>query len=49
MRVGSLAMIMYMFLERLVAIVFIVISVGYSGNILSHWFMTVSESCVGYW
>ena len=34
-RVGSLAIIMYMFLERLAAIVFGVMSVGYSGEVLS--------------
>ena len=49
MRVGSLDMIMSMFLVRLAAIVFIVISVGSSGNILSHWSMAVRGSCEGYW
>ena len=48
MRVGSLAIIMSMFLERLVAIVFIVISVGSSGNIMSHGSMAVSGRCAGY-
>ena len=48
-RVGSPAIIMYMFLERLAAIVFGVMSVGSSGKVLSHWFMAVSESCAGYW
>ncbi len=48
-RVGSLAMIMSMFLERLAAIVFGVMSVGSSGKVLSHKFLVVSESCAGYW
>ena len=41
-------MMMSMFLERLVAIVFGLMSVGSSGKILSNWFMSVSESCAGY-
>ena len=48
-RVGSPATMMSMFLERLVAIVFGVMSVGSSGKILSHWFMVVSGSCARYW
>ena len=48
MRVDSLAMMMSMFLGRLAAIVFIVIIVGSSGNILFHWSMAVSGSCEGY-
>ncbi len=42
-------MIMSLFFERLAAIVFIVISVGFTGNILSHWSMVASGSCAGYW
>ena len=49
MRVDSPAMMMYMFLERLPAIVFGVMSVGSSGKVLSHWLMVVSGSCAGYW
>ena len=48
-KVGSPTMMMSIFLERLVAIVFGVMSIGSSGKILSHWFMAVSGSCVGYW
>ena len=43
-------MIMSLFFERLAAILFIVISVGFiTGNILSHWSMVASGSCAGYW
>jgi len=45
--VGSLAMMMSIFLEKLVAIEFGVLSVGSSGKRLSHWFITVTGSCVG--
>ena len=48
-RGGSPAMIMSMFLGKLAAIVFGVMSVGSSGNVLSHWSMAVSGSCAGYW
>jgi hypothetical protein len=48
-KVGSPTMMMSMFLERLAAIVFGVMSVGSSGKRLSHWFISVSGSCVGYW
>jgi hypothetical protein len=48
-KVGSPAMMMSTFLERLVAIVFGVMSVVSSTKRLSHWFMVVSGSCMGYW
>ena len=48
-RVGSLAMMMSMFLGKLAAIVVGVMSVGSSRKILSHWFMVVSGNCAGYW
>ena len=41
-------MMMSIFLERLAAIVFGVMSVGYSGKRLSHWFIVISGNCVGY-
>ncbi len=47
-KVGSPAMMMAIFLERLAAIVFGVMSDGSSSNILSHWFIAVRGSCVGY-
>ena len=47
-RVGSLAMMVSMFLGRLVVIVFGVLRVNSSGKLLSHWFMAVSGSCAGY-
>jgi hypothetical protein len=47
-KVDSPAMMMSIILERLVAIAFGVISVGSSGKRLSHWFIAVSGSCVGY-
>ena len=37
-----------MMIGRLDAIVFVVMSVGSSGKVLSHWFMGVSGSCAGY-
>ena len=49
MRVGSSAMMMSIFLGRLTAIVFGVMSVGSSGKVLSHWFIPVDGSCAGYW
>ena len=48
MKVGSPAMMMSMFLERLATIVFGVMNVGSSGKRLSHWFIDVSGRCVGY-
>ena len=48
MKVCSLSMIMSIFLERLVAIVFGVMSVGSSGKRLSQWFIAVSGSWMGY-
>ena len=45
MRMGSLSMMMSMFLERLATIVLSVMSVGSSANRLSHWFIFVSGSC----
>ncbi len=47
-KVGSPAMMMSIFLERLFAIVFGVISVGSSGSRLSHGYIAVRGSCVGY-
>ena len=47
-KVVSLAMMMYIILERLVAIVFGVMSVGSSGKRLPHWFIAVSGSCGRY-
>ncbi len=41
-------MIISISLERLAAIVFGVMSVGSSGNMLSHWFIVVRGICVGY-
>ena len=48
-RVGSHAMMIYMFLGKLDARMLDVMSVGSSGKMLSHWFMAISGSCVGYW
>jgi len=42
-------MMMSMSLERLAAIEFGVMCVGFSGKVLSRWFMAVSGSCAGYW
>ena len=47
-KVGSPTMMMSVFLERMAAIVFGVMSVGSSGKRLPHWFIAVSGSCVGY-
>jgi len=48
-KVGIPAMMMSMFLEILAAIVFSVMSVGSSGKVLSHWFIVVCGSFVGFW
>ena len=48
-RVGSPAMMMSIFLERLAPIVFGVMSVGSSAKRLSRCFIAVSGRCVGYW
>ena len=48
-RVGIPAMMVSMFLGKLVAIVIGVMSVGSRGKILPRWFMAVSGSCAGYW
>ena len=47
-KVNSPAMMLLLFIERLAAIVFGVMNIGYSGKRLSHWFIAVSGSCVGY-
>ena len=47
-KVGSQSMMVSIFLERMAAIVFGVMSVGSSGNKLSHWFIAASRSCVGF-
>ncbi len=47
-KVDSPAMMMPIFLERLVVIVFGVMSAGSSGSKFSHCYIAVRGSCVGY-